>query len=414
MCYLKITDNVKIIFITIAYPHSYTDSNLYTDLMEKFAQHGHQVYVACSTEKRFGNSTNINETNGLKVLRIKTGNITSNPNYFTKLLALLKLQTQFIKAIDKYFGQIKFDLIIYSTPPIQYNRIIKYLKSKSNASTYLLLKDIFPQNAVDIGLLNKWNPIYWYFRHQEKITYKLSDRIGCMSPANVNYLIKHNPTLNPNIIEVCANSLKETALISIKERISIRSEIRKRYSIKEEEILLVYGGNLGIAQGLSFLLEILKHYFKNKNVRFLIVGDGTCFKKIQKFQNKEKSENMILQKRVSSAEFREILFASDIGLIFLNPKFSIPNFPSRLNSYLQVGLPVIACTDKVSDIGDIVEKAGCGYKVISEDIQKFNKVLENIMSTPGLLENMSLKARDLFEKEYTTLKSYSIIMKDQH
>ena len=402
---------MKIIFVTISYPHSYTDSNLYTDLMEELAEHGHQVYVACSTEKRFGNSTNINEINGLKVLRIKTGNITSNPNYFTKLLALLKLQTQFIKAIDKYFSQIKFDLIIYSTPPIQYNRIIKYLKSKSNSTTYLLLKDIFPQNAIDIGLLHKWNPIYWYFRHQEKTTYKLSDRIGCMSPANVNYLIKHNPTLNPNIIDVCANSLKETAQISIKERISIRSEIRKRYSIKEEEILLVYGGNLGIAQGISFLLSIIKHLSMNKKVKFLIVGKGTWFNKIQKFQNKEQPDNMIIQKQVSSANFRDILIASDIGLIFLNPKFTIPNFPSRLNSYLQVGLPVIACTDSVSDIGDIIEKANCGFKIISGDIQKVDAVINNILGSPLFLEQMSINARKLFEKEYTSAKTYSIIIK---
>lgn len=67
------------------------------------------------------------------------------------------LESQFKSALKKYFRDVKFDLILYSTPPITFNNVIKYAKKKSDnkALTYLLLKDIFPQNAVDLGMISK-------------------------------------------------------------------------------------------------------------------------------------------------------------------------------------------------------------------------------------------------------------------
>ena len=379
--------------------------------MDQFASNGHQVYVVCSAEKRFGQESQLTNYNGIQVLRVKTGNITSNPNYLTKGIALLRLQSQFINAIQKTFAEIRFDLIIYSTPPIQHNRIIKFLKGRSkSATTYLLLKDIFPQNALDMGLLSKWNPIYWHFRKQEKITYKLSDRIGCMSPANVSYLLQHNSFLEPSKVEVCVNSLKDQGFINKSERLEIRQKIRKELSISENDLLLIYGGNLGIAQGLDFLLEIINDYKNKENLRFLIVGEGTWYSKIEAFLNEGFVKNVILQKKIPAASFKKMLIASDIGLIFLNPQFTIPNFPSRLTSYLEIGLPVIACTDKASDIGDIIVNANCGYKVISGDLPGFNEVLETIVKSPDGLKQKSLNSRILFENKYTSLLTYTTII----
>jgi glycosyltransferase involved in cell wall biosynthesis len=379
--------------------------------MDEFACHGHSVYVTCSIEKRFGIKTNLSESNGIKVLRVTTGNITSNPNYFAKGIALLQLQSLFIGAINQNFRNIAFDLIIYSTPPIQYNRIIKFLKKYTNARTYLLLKDIFPQNAIDLGLLKKWNPVYWYFRKKEIETYKLSDNIGCMSPANVNYVLNNNSYLFRSKIEVCPNSLKNRGKLGESDRSAIRSKIRRAYSIKDKDLLLVYGGNLGISQGLFFLLEIFKAYRNSQTIKFLIVGEGTWYNHIAIAISEGNYQNVILHKRILPQDFKEILIASDIGLIFLNPKFTIPNFPSRIISYLEVGLPVIACTDLACDVGDIIEEADCGIKVISGDIKRFEEAIQNITTNPGILREKSIKARELFEKSYTTEKAYTIIMK---
>lgn len=131
----------------------------------------------------------ISDSRGITILRISTGNITGNIGIFEKGISTLTIDLKFKKAIKKYYGDIKFDLILYPTPPITLVNTIKFVKKKTKAKTYLLLKDIFPQNAVDLGMMGTKGVkglIYRHFRNKEKKLYRISDFIGCMSPANVN------------------------------------------------------------------------------------------------------------------------------------------------------------------------------------------------------------------------------------
>ena len=95
------------------------------------------------------------EDNGIHILRVKIGNITKTKNLVKKGVSTLLLDYQYKKAIKKYLKHVNFDLVLYSTPPITLSSVINHIKKKHNARTYLLLKDIFPQNAVDLGMLSK-------------------------------------------------------------------------------------------------------------------------------------------------------------------------------------------------------------------------------------------------------------------
>ena len=151
----------------------------------------------------------------------------------------------FKKAIREYFSNVKFDLVLYSTPPITLVSAVEYVKKRDGAKTYLLLKDIFPQNAVDIGIMSKSGLkglLYKHFRRQEKKLYRISDRIGCMSQANVDYVLKHNPEVDLKIIEVCPNSLD---VIDKSVDVESRKQIREKYGIPLDKKVFVYGGNLG-------------------------------------------------------------------------------------------------------------------------------------------------------------------------
>src|SRR5699024_9539288 len=119
----------------------------------------------------------------------------------------INIGRQLKKNISKYFKDIKFDLILYSTPPITFVSVIEYLKKRDAAKTYLLLKDIFPQNAIDLEMFGKNGIIYKYFRMLEKKLYKVSDKIGVMSKANLEYLIDKNEFLDESKIEICPNTI---------------------------------------------------------------------------------------------------------------------------------------------------------------------------------------------------------------
>ena len=128
--------------------------NFYEELLEVFVRKGHKVFVACSNDSRSIEPDGIQEWNGMTVLRIKTGDITGTTNLIKKGLATVSVDYYFKKAIKANFKNEKFDLILYPTPPITLANTIAWAKKYYGAKTYLMLKDIFPQNAVDIGMMS--------------------------------------------------------------------------------------------------------------------------------------------------------------------------------------------------------------------------------------------------------------------
>ena len=200
-------------------------SGIYNDLMRKFRDEGHSVYMIYPNERRSGLPTTLVNENGVQCLGVRTLNV-QKTNVIEKGIGQLFLESQFKFALKKYFQGVKFDLILYSTPPITFNNVIKYAKNVSGgkAITYLLLKDIFPQNAIDLGMLSKdgiKGLLYKMFRKKEEELYRISDYIGCMSPANVKYVLEHNPSVNRSKVEVAPNSYDIPAISEITDKDSL-------------------------------------------------------------------------------------------------------------------------------------------------------------------------------------------------
>lgn len=396
---------MKVLFLTIAYPETKDGRNIYTDLMQEFCEHGDDVYVVCPRERRYGKSTEFNNENGINVLRVKTGNLTKT-NIFEKGISTLLIEVQFIKAIKQYFQRIKFDLLLYSTPPITFERVVKYIKRRDECKTYLLLKDIFPQNAVDIGMMKKGSLIWHYFRKKEKRLYAISDHIGCLSNANVDYLLNHNPEIPAEKVEVCPNSIKPSPLCNNE---SLKIELRKKYEIPMDAVVFVYGGNLGKPQGIGFLLDVLDCMKDRIDIFFLIVGSGTEYERIKNHIKQGSHPNAKLIRHLPKEDYDRLLIGCDVGMVFLDPRFTIPNFPSRITAYMDAAIPIAAATDVNTDIKDVLSEAGCGLWAESGDIKAFVEVINVLASNPSLRNEMGLNGRRYLEKYYTVSRGYEII-----
>ena len=398
---------MNVLFMTIGKMDNIEEHTIYCDLLRYFRDAGHSVYTISPYEKRTGLQTAYEEKNGIHMLHVRTGNVTGMVSLIEKGLAQLSIEPIFIKAIKKYYSNVKFDLVMYSTPPITFCNAIEYVKRRDNAKTYLLLKDIFPQNAVDIGMMSKSGIkgiLYKFFRNKEKKLYGLSDYIGCMSPANVEYVKQNNPEIDDYKVEVCPNCI-EVVDKSINEE--ERRSIRKKYDIPLEKKVFVYGGNLGKPQGIDFLIECLHSQENSKDNYFLIVGDGTEYGKIEEFVKSSNQNNIRLMKRLPQEDYDTMVGACDVGMIFLDHRFTIPNFPSRVLSYMQAKIPVLACTDPNTDIGKIIEEAGFGSWCESNDVNGFVECVNKIMQIQSVAE----KEWNYLNKYYSTRNGYDIIMK---
>lgn len=399
---------MNILFLTLAKINTLQERGIYHDLMREFSDHQHNVYIVSPVERREKQKTTLKKEGNATFLNVKTLNI-QKTNFIEKGVSTLTIEKLFLRAVKKHFSEVKFDRVIYSTPPITFTGVIKYIKKRDNAKAYLLLKDIFPQNAVDMKLMSDKSVLYKYFRKKEKELYTVSDKIGCMSEANVQFVLNHNSYVSKEKVEINPNSirLQSSKIPSDQEKIVIRT----KYGIPADKKVFIYGGNLGKPQGIDFLIETLRAKAEDNNVFFVVAGSGTEYDKIKSWFDSFKPNNALLLSAVPKADYDLLVQACDVGLIFLHKDFTIPNYPSRLLSYLEYRMPVLAATDRNTDIGSDIVKNGCGMSVYSGDLQAMINAVDTLVNMDGIkFQEMSQNALAFLEREFQVSRSYHKII----
>lgn len=394
---------MNVLFLTLSEIDSIEQRGIYQDLLRRFRDEGHNVTIVSPIERRRKKSTSFIQKDGVSILKVKTFNI-QKTNVIEKGIGTLAIEYQFLFAIKHYLSHKKIDLILYSTPPITFAKVVEFIKKKHGAYSYLLLKDIFPQNAVDMKMIKEGGFVHKQFLKKEKRLYEISDTIGCMSPANVDFLLKYNSEIDVRKVEVNPNTIEPLTFdYSVEEK----NTIRQKYNVPVGKKILVYGGNLGKPQGLDFLLETIS-VTKYDNVFFLIVGDGTEYPKVKSWFEMQRPNNAKLLQRLPKEDYDRLLAACDIGLVFLDKNFLIPNFPSRLLSYLEMKMPILAATDPNTDIGTIVEENRCGYKVLAGNQSDMQEKLKRLLNDD--LNVLAENSQKLLYENYTVNRSYELII----
>lgn len=404
--------NKKVIFLSLINitPSNIGSNNIYTSLLKKFINDGDEVYIVNPIEKRFysGENEGLMSINGVNYLNIRIGNITKT-NKIEKGISTLRIEKQYLQAIKKYLSDVTFDLILYPTPPITLCNVVEYIKERDGALAYLTLKDIFPQNAVDIEFFSKSSMIYKYFRKKEKKLYKISDYIGCMSKANVDYIINNNEYIDSRKVEIFPNSIEPINLdISSDEK----KFIKQKYDLPIDKKIFLYGGNLGKPQGVEFLLKCIKSVKDIDDIFFLIIGNGTEYDKIVRLKKGLGLDNLKIMKRLEKEEFDKVAASSDIGILSLDHRFTIPNYPSRLLTYMQVNLPVLAITDPNTDVGEDILKGDFGWWCNKHSIKEFRNSLLDIIKSfeTGDIENKSTNSYDFLKENFDVSDYYKVIL----
>lgn len=399
---------MNILFISLEDFRSFDERNIYTDIIRNFKNEGHTVCCISPVERRKGEDTQMIIEDNCKILKLKIGN-TQKVNLIEKGISTLLLEPQMIRGIKKYFSDIKFDLVLYPTPPVTFAKAVRYVKKRDGAKSYLMLKDIFPQNSLDLGMLKTSGLkgfIYRHFKKKEKSLYMLSDKIGCMSQANCDYLLKHNGYISPDKVEICPNCIDPQDLRLTDEE---KTNMRVKYGLPTDKKIFVYGGNLGRPQDVPFIIECLKACKDTEGVYFVIAGSGTDRYLLEEYVNAENPEHVKLFGFIPKDEYDKMVACCDVGLIFLDHRFTIPNFPSRLLSYMQAGLPVLACTDPNTDVGQVIVGGGFGWWCESNDAEGIKSIVCDI-SRKELTEESERSWQYLLEK-YNSRVGYSAIEK---
>ena len=281
----------------------------------------------------------------------------------------------------------------------------------------MLLKDIFPQNAIDIGILSSkgWKGIvYRYFKHIERQLYSISDKIGCMSNANMNFILKNNREIGKDKIELCPNTIDFVQ----DSEIHREDAILEKYKIPKDKYLLLYGGNFGKPQNVDYIIAAIDSCSDIEAIHFILCGSGTEFSKIDSYMKSANPKHVtVIDCLLPYEEYSCLVASCDVGLLFLDYRFTIPNFPSRLLDYMNYGLPVIAATDVNTDVGRIIMEENFGWWVESKNPQEFRNLISSIFVENQIEKELRLKsmnARSCVRNCFETSRAYNTIMQAYH
>ena len=399
---------MRICLLTVIRIASIEDRNLYADLARALVGAGHHVTIGSPVERREGPVPNVVRADGYTIVSFRTLN-TQKSAALEKVASMLLIGRQAARALLPVLTPDGCDLLLYATPPVTFAHAVGAIKRQTGARTLLMLKDIFPQNALDLGMLTRRNPLYAHFKRVERRLYQLSDHIGTMSEANRQYVLDHEDGIDATSVSVFPNTAERRARSPVASA-EARSALRRRLGVEDDASLFVYGGNLGRPQGIGFLMEVLRELSDAPSLAVVIVGGGTEYERLAAFAKTEGGSGFRLLSNLPRAEYDELVACADVGLIALDHRFTIPNYPSRLLCYLEAGKPVFCITDSATDVGRDAVAHGYGWSATSTSAREVADQLIAVAQLPRrTMEAFGRRGRRHFEEHLSSERSVALV-----
>ena len=378
---------MKILLITDSYPPEIRSaSHLMQELAEGLRDRGHKIAV-CTSYPQYNLSEeykNIEfpeytKENDIEIIRVKTLPH-HKVNFIIRGIAQLSMPYIFHKRIKKYINN-NVDAVIVYTPPLPLAKVGEKIKREYGARYLLNVQDIFPQNAIDLGIL-KNQILIKYFEYMEYNAYKNADIITVHSEGNYDFISNRYAEFK-NKLHVLHNWVE----INSFENLKATGEFRKKYGL-DNKFIILFAGVIGPSQGLDFVIRVAENIKEFKDICFLIVGDGMEKEKLERMVQEKKLKNVLFKPFVSKEEYPKLLAECNVGLVSLTSLNKTPVVPGKILGYMAASKPIIAFLNKESDGHKIIKNAECGYSCTSDNLTKAIEIVKLIYQKKDKLKKM--------------------------
>jgi O26-antigen biosynthesis N-acetyl-L-fucosamine transferase len=286
-----------------------------------------------------------------------------------------------------------FDGIIYYSPSIFFGPVVSKLKKLCNCRSYLVLRDFFPQWAIDANLIKKGSLVELYFRFFENLSYRNADMIGVMSSRNLEiFNQKTNYCYNTSVLRNWASPNTQTAS-------NVAINLRESLGLKNE-IIFFYGGNIGLAQDMKNLMRLVKRMQKYERAHFLFVGQGDEVGLINELAMEWNLSNYSYLPSVTQDEYADILTKVDVGLFSLSSKHTSHNFPGKLLGYMVESLPILGSINQDNDLIDLIHEFDAGFISINGNDELFFDNAVKLYKSEELRIKMGLGGNNLLRQQF--------------
>jgi glycosyltransferase involved in cell wall biosynthesis len=360
-----------------------------SDLAEAFALAGHDVTVF--TTSAGVAQAELRRDRGINVLRVPTAK--------QRGIGLVRRAvSEIVMPIALWRGSRRcaipvgsFAALIWYSPSIFLAPFVYWLKKRSGARAYLILRDIFPQWAVDAGVMRR-GLSYYFFRLFERFQYRVADVVGVQSPANLHHVQKD--IARREQVEVLYNWAE------FGREAPSATKLIDQHGLAGKRIL-IYGGNMGVAQDVDNLLRLAERIRDHEDLSLVLVGAGSEVGRVKQAVAQKNLVNTTVLDEVDPEEFRSILRRSHVGLITLDRRLTTHNIPGKLLAYLEAGLPVVASVNPGNDLMTMLEESGAGVALVNGQDAEFAQSAVRLVRDPGRCAEMSSRARALARDRFS-------------
>jgi len=345
-------------------PHStLVHAKMLHELALYYKSNGHDPVIISPGLAEQNKKLVIDEIDDITYWRFRSGKLRGQGKFKRAINeTLLSIKAWF--AIRKEIKQQKFDGVIYYSPSIFFGYLVYKIKKSCQCHAYLILRDMFPQWAIDEGLIKEGSLIEKYFRFFERLNYSSADCIGLMSPKNLQLFENFNG--NQYNTEVLYNWADKNALPDKQKTFGVR----KIFDLADK-IIFFYGGNIGHAQDMGNLLRLAQAMKPTENAHLIFLGQGDEVDLVKQTIKDKSLTNCSFLPSVSQEEYKLILNEIDVGLFSLSANHTAHNFPGKLLGYMVHSLPIIGSVNQGNDLIDVIHHANAGFILNNGDDNAF-------------------------------------------
>ncbi|WP_443864247.1 glycosyltransferase family 4 protein [Fusobacterium ulcerans] len=175
----------------------------------------------------------------------------------------------------------------------------------------------------------------------------------------------------------------------------------------------MFGGNMGKPQKLENILSLAEKCLELPEVKFIFAGNGSERERLKKIAMDKKLKNIRFIDQLPREDYEKFTSACNIGLVSLDERFTVPNFPSKTTDYFKLSLPILASLDKCSaaDYGKFLEKeVRGGIFAEAGNIEDLYEKFLTLYNSKDLRKQLGNNGRGYYEEHLGVDKAYKTIM----
>lgn len=311
-----------------------------------------------------------------------------------RLINMLTLSFSiFLKALFKFK---KGDKILVVTTPPSLPFITAFASLFKGSQYILLIHDNYPEILVAVNKAVEDSFFVSFLHFCNRWLYKFAAKIIVVG-RDMKVLVGKKTEGLDVPIDIIPN-WAELEAVEPKDR--QQNELLKELNLTDKFVFL-YAGNMGYPNDLESIVDCAEKLIENEAIHFIFLGAGVKRKWLENRVREKNLKNITLLNPKPRSEQNVFLNACDVAFVSLVPKMWGVSMPSRTYNILAVGKPILALTEKDSEISKVVVEDKLGWTTPPNDPENLLSTIQNIYESRNDSEKINERARKVALRDYS-------------